>query len=331
MKALAIFWWWRFFCEAGGRAGRAKLAIAPRHGPATVGTMKSMTGFGRGEATGPAGRCSVELSSVNRKQADIDLRMPRDWQPLEAGVRQMLAGALSRGRLHGVIGYETDAAATPALRVDDSLAKEYAAHLTQLGSRAGNAHGADSRGPAASAGRLYDVGTASPPVPRSWNRWSICGSRRPDRMGRSPHPRRRASPRRPDSPPRYPALTSWHKSPTKRPKSPRCTAPPCTAASRKPACPCRWMMSACSKKSPCSLTNATSPRKSPASAATSPNSSASWKATPRRAARSISSPRKCTANSTPWEPKPTTPRSNTCVVAGKTEVERLREQVQNVE
>jgi uncharacterized protein (TIGR00255 family) len=99
--------------------------------------MKSMTGFGRGEAAGPAGRCSVELSSVNRKQADIDLRMPRDWQPLEAGVRQMLGGALSRGRLHGVIGYETDAAATPALLVDESLAKAYAAHLTKLGAMLG--------------------------------------------------------------------------------------------------------------------------------------------------------------------------------------------------
>ncbi len=99
--------------------------------------MKSMTGFGRGEATGPGGRCSVELSSVNRKQADIDLRMPRDWQPLEAGVRQLLAGVLSRGRLHGVISYETTTEATSTLRVDDSLAREYAAYLTQLGASLG--------------------------------------------------------------------------------------------------------------------------------------------------------------------------------------------------
>lgn len=96
--------------------------------------MKSMTGFGRGEATGAGGHCSVELSSVNRKQADIDLRMPRDWQPLEAGVRQLLSGVLSRGRLHGVILYETSTEATSTLRVDDSLAREYAAYLTQLGS-----------------------------------------------------------------------------------------------------------------------------------------------------------------------------------------------------
>ena len=95
--------------------------------------MKSMTGFGRGEATGPGGRCAVELSSVNRKQADVELRMPRDWQPLEAGVRQLLAGVLSRGRLHGVVSYETATASTSTLRVDHALAKEYAAGFAQLG------------------------------------------------------------------------------------------------------------------------------------------------------------------------------------------------------
>lgn len=100
--------------------------------------MKSMTGFGRGEATGAGGRCAVELSSVNRKQADVDLRMPRDWQPLEAGVRQLLGGVLSRGRLHGVISYEANTQATSTLRVDDSLAKEYAAYLAQLGAVLGS-------------------------------------------------------------------------------------------------------------------------------------------------------------------------------------------------
>ena len=96
--------------------------------------MKSMTGFGSGEASGTAGRCTVELSSVNRKQADIELRMPRDWQPLEAGIRKVLAGALSRGRLHGVIQYDAQSQGSTTLRVDDALAREYAAYLTQLGS-----------------------------------------------------------------------------------------------------------------------------------------------------------------------------------------------------
>ncbi|RYD30256.1 MAG: YicC family protein, partial [Verrucomicrobiaceae bacterium] len=92
--------------------------------------MKSMTGFGRGEADGEGLRCVAELSSVNRKQADIDLRLPRDGQALEAGVRKLLNGALSRGRLSASINLEsTTAASSTGLRVDEALAAEYAAAL----------------------------------------------------------------------------------------------------------------------------------------------------------------------------------------------------------
>lgn len=117
--------------------GRRRFPIVTRAGTATVRGMKSMTGFGRGEAGVPGGRCAVELSSVNRKQADIDLRLPRDWQPLEAGIRQLLTGVLSRGRLHGVITCETDQESTATLRVDESLARQYADALTKLGDSLG--------------------------------------------------------------------------------------------------------------------------------------------------------------------------------------------------
>lgn len=128
--------WVRLVPEA--EAWAPELCIAPRLRSARVRAMKSMTGFGRGEASGPGGRCSVELSSVNRKQADIDLRLPRDWQALEAGIRQILSGVLSRGRLHGVIQHETTMEATSTLRVDESLAKEYTAYLAQLGAVLGS-------------------------------------------------------------------------------------------------------------------------------------------------------------------------------------------------
>lgn len=99
--------------------------------------MKSMTGFGRGEATGPGGRCAVELSSVNRKQADIDLRLPRDWQPLEAGIRQLLTGVLSRGRLHGILTWDATEESSATLQVDEALAREYAHSLARLGETLG--------------------------------------------------------------------------------------------------------------------------------------------------------------------------------------------------
>ncbi|MES2709211.1 MAG: YicC/YloC family endoribonuclease [Verrucomicrobiota bacterium] len=113
----------------------AAFSIVTGHPPATVRGMKSMTGFGRGEATGQRLRCTVELSSVNRKQADVDLRLPRDGQALEASVRKLLAGALSRGRLSASISFETESAAAPSLRVDEVLAVEYAAALAGLSAR----------------------------------------------------------------------------------------------------------------------------------------------------------------------------------------------------
>ena len=100
--------------------------------------MKSMTGFGRGETAGPGGRCTAELSSVNRKQADIELRMPRDWQPLEPGLRQLLVGALSRGRLQASFTFESDLPASASLHVDHALASEYAAALAQLSASLGS-------------------------------------------------------------------------------------------------------------------------------------------------------------------------------------------------
>lgn len=96
-----------------------------------------MTGFGRGGAAAEGMRCSVELSSVNRKQADIDLRLPRDAQSLETGVRKLLGGAISRGRLSASVSFETQSASSSSLRVDESLAVEYAAALSRLSAKLG--------------------------------------------------------------------------------------------------------------------------------------------------------------------------------------------------
>lgn len=99
--------------------------------------MKSMTGFGRGGSTIQGLRCAVELSSVNRKQADIDLRLPRDAQALEAGVRKLLAGAISRGRLSASVSFESESSSSSSLRVDETLAVEYAAALSRLSEKLG--------------------------------------------------------------------------------------------------------------------------------------------------------------------------------------------------
>ena len=60
--------------------------------------MKSMTGFGRGECTGKGLRYSVEISSVNRRNAEIVINLPRELAAMENTIREIVAPAVSRGR-----------------------------------------------------------------------------------------------------------------------------------------------------------------------------------------------------------------------------------------
>ena len=62
--------------------------------------MNSMTGFGA--ATAPLGGSSirVEISGVNRKQAEIAIALPRAWAAIETSVRDTVAAVISRGRVN---------------------------------------------------------------------------------------------------------------------------------------------------------------------------------------------------------------------------------------
>ncbi|HEX4139402.1 MAG TPA: YicC/YloC family endoribonuclease [Candidatus Methylacidiphilales bacterium] len=66
--------------------------------------MRSMTGYGRGTATLDGRQIAVELSSVNRKQAEINLSLPRALLELEPRVRDEINAHISRGRLTVVVG-----------------------------------------------------------------------------------------------------------------------------------------------------------------------------------------------------------------------------------
>ena len=66
--------------------------------------MRSMTGYGRGTATLDGRQIAVELSSVNRKQAEISLSLPRVLLELEPRVRDEINAHISRGRLTVAVG-----------------------------------------------------------------------------------------------------------------------------------------------------------------------------------------------------------------------------------
>ena len=65
--------------------------------------MRSMTGYGRGEVDHGGVKLSVELNSVNRKQSDIVVNLPRDLAELEPRIRQTINEKISRGRMNVLV------------------------------------------------------------------------------------------------------------------------------------------------------------------------------------------------------------------------------------
>ena len=80
--------------------------------------MYSMTGFGRGEHATSALIARVELTSINRKQAEVLVQIPRIYSELEAEIRKLALEKISRGRLPINIQLEPATDASSDLKID---------------------------------------------------------------------------------------------------------------------------------------------------------------------------------------------------------------------
>jgi uncharacterized protein (TIGR00255 family) len=87
--------------------------------------MRSMTGYGRGEVDHAGAKFSVELNSVNRKQADIVVNLPRDLVELEPRIRQTINEKISRGRTNVFVALHDGASGLHNLALDTALARSY--------------------------------------------------------------------------------------------------------------------------------------------------------------------------------------------------------------
>ena len=94
--------------------------------------MKSMTGYGRGECAQKGIKITVELSSVNRKQSEISVTLPRDLETLEAQARDEINRRISRGRLTVRIAAQATAGTGGNMLLDLDLAKAYAKDLRRM-------------------------------------------------------------------------------------------------------------------------------------------------------------------------------------------------------
>lgn len=68
--------------------------------------MRSMTGFGRGSVTETGFQVSIELKTVNNRFLDVNLRLPGELQQLEAAIKRIIANRLSRGRVDVFLQYD---------------------------------------------------------------------------------------------------------------------------------------------------------------------------------------------------------------------------------
>ncbi|MCU0750413.1 MAG: YicC family protein [Akkermansiaceae bacterium] len=100
--------------------------------------MQSMTGFGRGSSATEQWHANVEIGSVNRKQAEVVVLVPRELSELEGRVRKAVLGVASRGRIQVAITIERAQGTSAAIRVDAALAHAFHDAFIELGKTVGH-------------------------------------------------------------------------------------------------------------------------------------------------------------------------------------------------
>src|ERR1700743_1790971 len=93
--------------------------------------MKSMTGYGRGECSERGFKVTVEVSSVNRKQSEIAVNLPRDLEVLEAQIRDEINRTVARGRITVRLAVQA-AETSAATHINVGLARAYVQELRAL-------------------------------------------------------------------------------------------------------------------------------------------------------------------------------------------------------
>jgi uncharacterized protein (TIGR00255 family) len=92
-----------------------------------------MTGYGRGEAAKDGFKFTVELNSINRKQSDISINLPKELVELEPRIRDEINAHLSRGRINVVVAFHRSSAkAEEQVELDMALAKAYHRAIQKL-------------------------------------------------------------------------------------------------------------------------------------------------------------------------------------------------------
>lgn len=87
--------------------------------------IKSMTGFGRGKSQSDGMECLVEIKTVNHRYSDIYIKIPRQIAFLEDKVREIVSKSVSRGKADVYISFDDFSEDSKSILIDESLAKTY--------------------------------------------------------------------------------------------------------------------------------------------------------------------------------------------------------------
>lgn len=94
--------------------------------------IKSMTGFGRAETVTPERKITVELKSVNHRYLDLNIKMPKKLSFLEGNIRSLMKEYMQRGKVDVFITCEDYTLNRVALKYNRELAKEYLGYLHEM-------------------------------------------------------------------------------------------------------------------------------------------------------------------------------------------------------
>ncbi|MDY2700150.1 MAG: YicC/YloC family endoribonuclease [Lachnospiraceae bacterium] len=94
--------------------------------------IKSMTGFGRCEVQEAERKITVEMKSVNHRYLDVNIKMPKKLNFFEAAIRNELKNYIQRGKVDVFITYEDFTESNVCVKYNKELAAEYMKYLNQM-------------------------------------------------------------------------------------------------------------------------------------------------------------------------------------------------------
>jgi uncharacterized protein (TIGR00255 family) len=98
-----------------------------------------MTGFGRASAATDTWHSTIEISAVNRKQAEVVVQAPRELAELEGRIRKTVLATVSRGRIQVSINLDRAQGTAATIQLDAALARAFHNAFIDLGKTVGHA------------------------------------------------------------------------------------------------------------------------------------------------------------------------------------------------